>query len=85
MEEMECAESMRQLWEYLDGELTPEQTLRLSAHLAVCQRCHPQLAFEQAFLDVLASARRDDPAPPSLRRRVLAVLQAEGLHPPDAP
>jgi anti-sigma factor (TIGR02949 family) len=82
MTEMQCADAMRQLWDYLDGELAREQAVLLAAHLAVCQRCHPQIAFEQAFLAVLAAARRDHHDPVALRRRIVAALQAEGLQPP---
>lgn len=80
---LDCEAVMRQLWDYLDGELTPERTRQLAAHLAVCQRCHPQMAFEQAFLAVLAAARRSGPPSPALRRRVLAALEAEGLPRPE--
>lgn len=82
MEMLDCEAVMRQLWDYLDGELTSERTLQLAAHLSACQRCHPQMAFEQAFLAVLAASRGTGAASPMLRQRVLATLQAAGLEPP---
>lgn len=82
MEAIDCNAVMRQLWDYLDGELSNERTLQLAAHLSVCQRCHPQLAFELAFLNVLAATRRGGVPSPMLRERVLAALHAEGLAPP---
>lgn len=82
MQMLDCETVMRQLWDYLDGELTAERALQLAAHLSACQRCHPQMAFEQAFLTVLASTRRTGNHSAALRQRVMAMLQAEGLRPP---
>jgi anti-sigma factor (TIGR02949 family) len=76
---LDCDAVMRQLWDYLDGELTPERMEQIGAHLAVCQRCFPQYQFERSFLDVLASAKQDHPALDQLRRRVRAALEDEGL------
>jgi len=84
MEMIDCELVMRQLWDYLDGELTCERSLELASHITACQRCYPQVAFERAFLDLLASARRGPAPSRGLRRRVLAALQAEGLEPPPA-
>jgi anti-sigma factor (TIGR02949 family) len=76
---LDCDAVMRQLWDYLDAELTPERMEQIGAHLAICKRCYPQYQFERSFLDVLASARKDHPALDQLRRRVMAALLAEGL------
>ncbi|TFG45744.1 MAG: hypothetical protein E4H41_04265 [Gemmatimonadales bacterium] len=76
---LDCDAVMRQLWDYLDGELTPERMKQIGAHLAVCQRCYPQYQFERRFLDVLAAARNDHPALDQLRLRVMAALKDEGL------
>ena len=41
----DCDAVMRQLWDYLDGELTLDREAAVRAHLAVCKRCYPQLRF----------------------------------------
>lgn len=46
---LDCDAVMRQLWDYLDGELTPARTEAIREHLALCARCFPQLEFERAF------------------------------------
>ena len=79
---LDCDGVIRRLWDYLEGDLSRERTIELAAHLAVCQRCHPQIAFEQVFLTVLASARSPGRPAGALRRRVMAMLEAEGLRPP---
>lgn len=78
-EMLDCDAVMRQLWDFLDGELTPRTEDAIRAHLAVCQRCHPQYDFEAAFLRSLARARRTHARPGALRARVLSLLRAEGF------
>jgi anti-sigma factor (TIGR02949 family) len=76
---LDCHAVMRQLWDYLDEELTPERMDQIGAHLAVCGRCYPQYQFERRFLTVLAAERKAHPAPDQLRLRVMTALKAEGF------
>lgn len=78
---LDCDAVMRQLWDYLDGELTPDRMDSMREHLALCARCHPQLDFERSFLDVLARVRREPSNLGRIRERVLNTLQAEGFSP----
>lgn len=78
-EMLDCDAVMRQLWDYLDGELTPETEDAIRAHLAVCKRCHPQYSFEAAFQRALAAVRRTHSRPDALKARVLGLLRAEGF------
>ena len=76
---MDCYDVVRQLWDYLDGELTDESMAAIRAHLAQCRQCYPQFDFERTFLDALAATRRERPAPNMVRRKVLAKLRKAGL------
>ena len=76
---LDCDAVMRQLWDYLDGELTEERMEAIRAHLAVCARCYPQFDFERAFLETLARARREHSDYARLRARIIAALRGEGL------
>jgi anti-sigma factor (TIGR02949 family) len=58
-----CQDVMERLWDYLDGELPPEQMQALADHLAECRRCFPQYRFEFAFLEALARQRARAPGP----------------------
>jgi anti-sigma factor (TIGR02949 family) len=78
-EMLDCDAVMRQLWDYLDGELTPETEDAIREHLAVCERCYPQYSFESAFLRALAAGRRTHSRPELLKARVLGLLRAEGF------
>ena len=76
---LDCESVMRQLWDYLDGELTPERMAAIRAHLEICQRCYPQYEFERSFLDAVAASTREHSNPDRLRVKLMAALQAEGL------
>lgn len=78
-EMLDCEAVMRQLWDYLDGELTPERVEAVAAHLSVCERCFPQYEFQQAFLATIAAAQQAEPTPAGLRQRVLNALMQAGL------
>jgi len=78
-EMLDCDAVMRQLWDYLDGELTPDREAAVRAHLAVCNRCHPQHDFEQSFLRALSASRREHSLPDAIKVRVLAALRADGF------
>lgn len=60
---MTCQHVIEHLWDYLDGELPPDQTAAIAAHLRECGRCYPQYRFEFAFLELLVRNRERVPAP----------------------
>lgn len=76
---LDCEAVMRQLWDYLDEELTPDRMHAIRGHLALCQPCTSHMDFESAFLKALADARRAEPASSALRARVLDALRREGF------
>lgn len=78
-EMLDCDAVMRRLWDYLDDELTPEREQQVSAHLALCRRCYPQLEFERAFLAKLAATRNSLLRGSQVRARVLAALRTAGF------
>jgi anti-sigma factor (TIGR02949 family) len=76
---IDCDEVMRQLWDFLDGELTPERMRAIEAHLAMCGRCQPQAEFERAFLRAVASVRRESGDTAGLSVRVRRALHDAGF------
>lgn len=79
IEMLDCDAVMRQLWDYLDGELTPVREEAVRAHLAMCKRCQPQKDFEKSFLRALSASRTEHARPDAIKARVLAALRAEGF------
>lgn len=75
---MDCSDVLRELWDYLDGELTDARMDRIRRHLAECRDCHPHFDFERQFLDAITATRDEHPAPSLVRRKVLAKLRKAG-------
>jgi anti-sigma factor (TIGR02949 family) len=78
---LDCQSVMRQLWDYLDGELTSERMEAIRAHIAMCARCYPQYEFERTFLTAVAASRKEHSDPERLRTTLLDALRAEGFAP----
>lgn len=78
---LDCDRAMRQLFDYLDEELTDERMREVREHLTSCSRCLPHHDFERAFLQALASTREGRAAPTELRGRVLELLRRAGFAP----
>lgn len=77
---MGCDDVRARLWEFLDGELEPNVTVTLRAHLAACPACLAQHDAGLAFLGIVAASERsEDRAPAALRERVNALLRERGL------
>lgn len=79
---LDCDAVMRQLWDYLDGELTPERMAAIDAHVAICGRCAPQVDFERSFKAAVRAARDEGVDTGHLRVRVRESLMALGYRDP---
>lgn len=76
--DVDCEAVMRQLWDYLDGELTTDRMHAIEQHVHMCERCGRHVEFERDFLAAVARSRPDTPEVETLKGRVLAALHAEG-------
>jgi anti-sigma factor (TIGR02949 family) len=75
---MRCEDALARLWDFLDGELPPDEENALRRHLEVCGRCYPQYDFQRAYLTYVRRLAEREHAPPDLRRRLfLKILQQE--------
>lgn len=72
-----CQEIRRRLDAYVDGELADAEARAVEEHLAACERCAEQLAFERALLDGLKRRLRDADVPPGLRGKIRDALDRE--------
>lgn len=79
---IDCDAVMRQLWDYLDGELTAERMAEIEAHVAMCGRCTPQVEFERSFKAALRAARDELIDTSRLRERVVESLRTLGFQDP---
>ena len=76
----DCNETLRELYQYLDGELTDEDKRHIQGHLDDCSPCLEAFDFE-AELRMVVRSRCTDQVPESLRDRIARVLESEGCQP----
>ncbi|MDQ6888337.1 MAG: mycothiol system anti-sigma-R factor [Gemmatimonadota bacterium] len=72
-----CDEVIERVYEYLDGELTPDIDEAIRRHLARCRKCFPEFEHERVFLRFLERHAQIEKAPPALRRRIFQALLDE--------
>jgi anti-sigma factor (TIGR02949 family) len=73
-EAVDCSGSVRELYTFLDGELTAERRTAISAHLDGCPDCYGAYDFEAELRQVVSSSCKEE-VPPELQARVAAALQ----------
>ena len=73
-----CEEAFRRLDDFLDRELTPEETRVVEEHLAVCAACTREFNFEASVLNGVKQKIRKLEAPGDLVSKILSQLS-----PPD--
>lgn len=71
----DCDEALRELYTFLDGELTVERRETISRHLEGCGHCHEVEDFEVELRQVIATCCREA-VPEHLKARVAAALEA---------
>jgi anti-sigma factor (TIGR02949 family) len=76
--DIDCLTAVRQLWDYLDAELSEERMAAIRRHLTGCERCLPHHDFARRFLDALSATREDQRMPPDVRARVMHLLADAG-------
>jgi mycothiol system anti-sigma-R factor len=76
---MDCEQNIKQLWDYLDGELTEARMNEIRGHLKSCRGCFPYFDFEKEFLEAIAKSKVEHTAPEDLRRKVMAKLRKAGM------
>jgi mycothiol system anti-sigma-R factor len=70
----DCTNSLRELYAFLDGELTADRRVHIQAHLDGCLPCYEAFDFE-AELRIVISARCREEVPVDLRDRVADALR----------
>jgi mycothiol system anti-sigma-R factor len=73
---VDCDEAVRQLYVYLDGELTDDRRHEIAEHLDYCSPCSGAAEFEAELRHIIADRCRDR-VPESLIQRVADCIEAE--------
>ena len=69
----QCEDALRQLYNFLDGELTTERRELIRHHLDECVPCFGAFDFEAELRLVIAQKCRDS-VPEGLRRRIADAI-----------
>jgi mycothiol system anti-sigma-R factor len=71
--QVDCAQTVAWLYEFLDGELTEERRIAIEAHLNFCPPCGHVVSFEAELRRVIVDRARDR-VPDQLRVRIQIAL-----------
>ena len=72
-----CEEAFRRIDDFLDRELSPDETQLVQEHLEVCAACAREFRYEASVLrNVRAKVRQID-VPGDLQARIAAILERE--------
>lgn len=70
---IDCEAAVRQLWEYVDGDLDATDRERVGDHLALCRRCCGEAEFTAALRDLLRSTAAPE-LPPDVAAHMDGLL-----------
>jgi anti-sigma factor (TIGR02949 family) len=69
-----CADALRLVSEFIDGELENVPPDVVEAHFAACKACYPHLRLEQAFRAAMRRACCGQKAPAELKARLAQLI-----------
>lgn len=72
----DCGETFRRLDDYLDRELSHEETIAVEAHLAGCERCAGEFVTERELLEGIKAKLSRLRVPDRLKSRIAALLSS---------
>lgn len=78
-QKLDCGKALQQLFDFLDGELTPERMALVRQHIDGCGHCLEHAEFERRFLEALHATRDRCCCPDTVKSKVLASLRQAGL------
>lgn len=71
---LECPEAMEEVFDLLDGEISPELEAKIRASLKSCDRSFPERDLDAAFLDLVRRQRGCDRARAEFKARLAAAI-----------
>ena len=73
-DEVDCRESLTEIYWFLDGEVTLERRALIRRHLEACNGCLETFDFEAELRSVVSNCCQERTLPPGLRERIAQVL-----------
>jgi len=78
---MNCKECRNKLLNYLDGQISEENSLRISQHLKICPSCEEYAGYLRQHLDLIEAEKKMEPKP-FLYTRVKSRMASTGAQLP---
>jgi mycothiol system anti-sigma-R factor len=79
----DCSETLHELYQYLDGELTEDDRQHIERHLNDCSPCFEAFDFE-AELRMVIRRRCTESVPDRLRKKIADAIDWTDADPPAA-
>jgi anti-sigma factor (TIGR02949 family) len=73
--EIECEQALRQIFEYVDHELSEAEHATMERHLHTCQSCYSRAEFEARLKVKLGELKKDDPDA-TVHERIKSLLNS---------
>ena len=73
-DDLDCSRARLQLYEYLDGEMAPEDIDKIREHLAHCGPCLQEYDLDQTLKALIRRSCSCEAAPRQLRTQILARI-----------
>ena len=70
----DCSEVLHRVYEYLDGEMTPDDTRKIKDHLDACGPCLQEYDLDQALEAIVKRSCACEEAPVELRTQIMARI-----------
>ena len=70
----DCSEVLHRVYEYLDGEMTRDDTEKIAHHLEACSPCLKQYDLDQALKALVKRSCACEEAPVELRTQIMARI-----------
>ena len=70
----DCSEVLHRVYEYLDGEMTRDDTDKIAHHLEACSPCLKQYDLDQALKALVKRSCACEEAPEGLRTQIMARI-----------
>ena len=70
----DCSETLHRVYEYLDGEMTPDDTHKIAQHLDECSPCLQQYNLDKALKALVKRSCQCEEAPVALRTQIMARI-----------
>ena len=73
-DEVDCTRALLQVYEYLDGEMGPDDCAKIREHLAQCGPCLEEYDIDQMLKTLVNRSCGCEAAPTQLRMQIMARI-----------